>query len=175
MNCIKLLPLAFLFSSLGCLAIEEKFGIVTLQNGFLCASFGEKPPQVGSFITILETQSLQYFFEGKLGDENEGCKFLENSNIAGPYFIVTTAKQIAEPFIGVAVLSKSSVSLVNDEVVLNSAMFKEGIYFRSCASGEGLHFSSWLGQPLSGERIWHLYYYLGYDVEPDCHENDFKK
>ena len=175
MKCVKLLLLAFLLSSFSCLAIEEKFGIVTLQNGVLCASFGEKPPLVGSSITILETQSPQYFFEGKLGSENESCKVLEKADVVGPYFMVKTEKKIASPFIGVAVFSKNTLSVVNNEVVLNAAPSKEKIYFRNCTSNEGLHFSSWQGQPLKGEQLWRVYYYLGYDVEPSCQENEFKK
>jgi hypothetical protein len=175
MNCIKLLLLAFLFSSFSCLASEEKFGIVTSQNGVFCVSFGEKPPPIGSSIKILETQSPQYFFEGKLGSENESCKVLEKADVVGPYFMVKTEKKIANPFVGVAVFSKNTLSVVNNEVVLNSASSKEKIYFRSCTSNEGLHFSSWQGQPLKGEQLWRVYYYLGYDVEPSCQENEFKK
>lgn len=45
--------------------------------------------------------------------------------------------------------------------------------FRSCASNEGLHLTVWSGEPLTGKRIWHEYFYLGYDLEPDCDERDY--
>ncbi|MCK4867017.1 MAG: hypothetical protein KAT39_03120, partial [Alphaproteobacteria bacterium] len=45
--------------------------------------------------------------------------------------------------------------------------------FRVCASREGLHFSVWSGKPLEGARRWHAYYYLGYDIEPDCTDRDY--
>lgn len=45
--------------------------------------------------------------------------------------------------------------------------------FRVCASREALHFSIWTGEPLEGEQRWRVYYYLGYDLEPDCTEQDF--
>ena len=41
-------------------------------------------------------------------------------------------------------------------------------YFRMCTSGEGLHLTVWGGRPLRGAREWHRYYYLGYDVVPNC-------
>lgn len=47
-------------------------------------------------------------------------------------------------------------------------------FLRTCTSSEGLHFSVWRGRPLKGKRIWHWYYDLGYDVDPDCTEGDFK-
>lgn len=46
-------------------------------------------------------------------------------------------------------------------------------FFRVCASREGLHFSVWSGKPLEGTRRWRAYYYLGYDVEPDCTDGDY--
>lgn len=45
--------------------------------------------------------------------------------------------------------------------------------FRSCTSQEGLHLTLWDGDPLSSARIWHVYFYLGYDVEPSCVEADY--
>ena len=45
--------------------------------------------------------------------------------------------------------------------------------FRMCASTEGLHLTIWSGDPLAGTRRWHFYYYLGYDVEPNCIEAEY--
>jgi hypothetical protein len=47
-------------------------------------------------------------------------------------------------------------------------------YFRACTSTEGLHLTVWKGKPLTGVRKWHSYYYLGYDVTPDCTEKETK-
>lgn len=46
--------------------------------------------------------------------------------------------------------------------------------FRSCTSMEGIHFTIWRGEALTGKRLWHDYYYLGYDTEPACKDEDFK-
>lgn len=40
--------------------------------------------------------------------------------------------------------------------------------FRFCASSEGIHLTVWSGKLLRGKPRWHQYYYLGYDVEPNC-------
>ena len=45
---------------------------------------------------------------------------------------------------------------------------------RLCTSSEGLHLTAWAGEPLKTRRLWHQYYYLGYDVEPSCTEEDFR-
>jgi hypothetical protein len=46
--------------------------------------------------------------------------------------------------------------------------------FRSCASGEGLHLTMWYGEPLTTARLWHGYFYLGYDTESDCADQDYE-
>jgi len=48
------------------------------------------------------------------------------------------------------------------------------VTFQACSSMEGLHFSAWTGGVLNEKKIWHRYYYLGYDVEPTCSDADFK-
>jgi hypothetical protein len=46
--------------------------------------------------------------------------------------------------------------------------------FRSCTSSEGVHLTVWSGAPLEGRRMWHHYYYLGYDVDASCTDGDTK-
>jgi hypothetical protein len=46
---------------------------------------------------------------------------------------------------------------------------------RSCSSHEGLHLTLWSGEPLKSVRLWHSYWYLGFDVEPDCRHEDYKE
>lgn len=48
-------------------------------------------------------------------------------------------------------------------------------YFRSCGSSEGLHLTVWSGSPLKGVLRWHHYYYLGYDIEPTCSDQEMPK
>jgi len=42
------------------------------------------------------------------------------------------------------------------------------LYFRACTSAEGAHLTVWQGKPLIGKLVWHQYWNLGYDTEPDC-------
>ncbi len=46
-------------------------------------------------------------------------------------------------------------------------------FFYQCTSRESLHLMIRSGDRLSGETGWRAYYYLGYDVEPTCREEDF--
>jgi hypothetical protein len=47
-------------------------------------------------------------------------------------------------------------------------------FFRICTSNEGNHLTVWSGMPLQGKRRWHSYYYLGYDVVPNCKKKDYQ-
>ncbi|MEI2453655.1 hypothetical protein [Lysobacter firmicutimachus] len=48
---------------------------------------------------------------------------------------------------------------------------------RTCGSREGIHFTAWKGKPLRSARLWHAYYYLDYEAEPDaetrCRQRDY--
>jgi hypothetical protein len=44
---------------------------------------------------------------------------------------------------------------------------------RACTSSEGIHVTLWAGPTLTGQVVWHRYYYLGYDVEPSCTDADY--
>jgi hypothetical protein len=47
-------------------------------------------------------------------------------------------------------------------------------FFRICTSNEGQHLTIWSGTPLQGKKRWHAYYYLGYDVVPNCKKKDYQ-
>jgi hypothetical protein len=47
-------------------------------------------------------------------------------------------------------------------------------FFRVCTSTEGNHLTVWTGRPLTGKRVWHFYYYLGYDLVPTCKKRDYQ-
>jgi hypothetical protein len=40
--------------------------------------------------------------------------------------------------------------------------------FSSCATTEGIKFAVWTGKAYQGESRWSAYYYLGYDMQPNC-------
>lgn len=77
-----------------------------------------------------------------------------------------------EDQLGVAVVApNATVAVENKAVVLVSRLDRRPVVFRRCTSGEGIHFLAWQG----GKLLWHEYYYLGYDVEPTCSEEELEK
>jgi hypothetical protein len=61
-----------------------------------------------------------------------------------------------------------AVVMRGDTVTLAVEPGKPSWRFRTCASAEGIHATAWSGVPVTSPRRWHAYYYLGYDVDPDC-------
>jgi hypothetical protein len=50
----------------------------------------------------------------------------------------------------------------------------DDIAFRSCASMEGLHFFLSAVSRSKAKKVWHEYYYVGYDLEPNCKDADLR-
>ena len=74
------------------------------------------------------------------------------------------------PFIGIAVLGPRASSFEVTNGVLTADLDGDGQreFFRSCTSVEGVHLTVWSGAPLTGQRRWHAYHYVGYDMVPSC-------
>jgi len=73
----------------------------------------------------------------------------------------------------IIILGKAPLAQMRgDTVLLAVEPGKVSWRFRTCASAEGIHATAWSGVPLSSPRRWHAYYYLGYDVDPDCKPAD---
>jgi hypothetical protein len=73
-----------------------------------------------------------------------------------------------------AVVGRHSDLRITRDRVTGRLGATDEIAFRSCASMEGLHFLVSAGNGSNAKKVWHDYYYLGYDVEPNCKEADFK-
>jgi hypothetical protein len=39
---------------------------------------------------------------------------------------------------------------------------------------EGLHFLVFAGNGPKAKKVWHDYFYVGYDLEPNCKETDIR-
>lgn len=104
------------------------------------------------------------------------CPSALKADIAGIYYgIKVPADLQLKPGPYVAVLSPvSQFKIRGTEVVATLEGIPELVSFRVCTSSEGLHFTLWQGKPLLGTRVWHRYFYLGYDVEPSCKPLDTK-
>jgi hypothetical protein len=74
------------------------------------------------------------------------------------------------PFVGIAISNPrvSSFGVTGVAVAADIDGDSQQEYFRSCTSTEGVHLTVWSGTALTGQRRWHAYHYLGYDMVPSC-------
>ena len=170
----RLIIIITLFYTTTARSDDLEFGVAAINDNLSCISFQKNSLPEGYDIGVVVFGSEQSYVEGKLGNKLDSCSVLEKANIGGAYFEFFAAKKIMAPAIGIAVLgrykpldNKGIVSLIREDL-------KERIYFRVCASGEGMHLSSWLGVPLRDKKLWSQYLYLGYDLDPDCQEADLR-
>jgi hypothetical protein len=102
--------------------------------------------------------------EGGFNDDGGAC-----------YKLRTVSGKIDEPTIALGI-AKTSASFAARKGRVSADLDNDRVaeHFRVCTSMEGLHLTVWSGMPLKGKRQWHRYFYLGYDVEPNCTEGDTK-
>lgn len=78
--------------------------------------------------------------------------------------------------LGIAVL-QPLVNISTESALVSADIDGDGEpeFFRQCASTEGIHLGVRSGTPIVGEQRWHAYYYLGYDVEPNCRPGELEE
>jgi hypothetical protein len=96
------------------------------------------------------------------------------NSIPGDVAYVVDGGELETSKVYIAIVEKSANSRIihgRGEVKVESL---GDVTFRSCSSIEGLHFTAWSGGGRNEKKIWHRYFYLGYDVEPTCKDPSFK-
>ncbi|MBI1920337.1 MAG: hypothetical protein HYS23_04560 [Geobacter sp.] len=131
--------------------------------------------------TLRENQLIKLVILGKQQTvvEKRIVKKLETSCSRNPqpppdasFYAFSTAEEHFDPAIAVVGFT-GDLKLVKGKVRadLNGDGTTES--FRSCTSNEGLHLTVWAGEALKTKRLWHEYYYLGFDIEPSCKPADY--
>ena len=131
---------------------------------------------VGTPVTVVHPAFPQYSTTGRLGRRAKSPCFPppRASPDSMQYIVDAPADTIGRHGVPIVILGKlPKAEMRRDTVMLEIESGKEPWRFRTCASEEGIHATAWSGAPLAAPRRWHAYYYLGYDVEPDCTPADY--
>jgi hypothetical protein len=131
---------------------------------------------VGAPVTVIHAAFPQYATEGRLGPRNKSpCFPPPRASVDSMEYIVDApADTLGRRGLPIVILGKLAPAVMRgDTVLLAIEPGRPSWRFRTCASEEGIHATAWSGVPLSSPRRWHTYYYLGYDVEPDCVPADY--
>ena len=168
-------------------SIDSKIGIVEIRsNQTSCLRTKNGNLAKDTLVTIITSLNekpqkiLTATIEKKL-EKSCGRRFSESgdSNPSEDYFyslnLNENTRDEIDYDVGIAVISPAKPIQIQDKLAsidLNDD--GKADFFRRCASFEGIHFTIWTGKPLIGKRIWHYYYYLDYDTDPNCKKKDWE-
>lgn len=128
---------------------------------------------VGTPLTVVTTEDPQRVWQVVVVKQLADSPVMTKHNMPGPYYeIASESGPTPLPDLAVAVLGRPHVERIGAAVRLRVSNPPMGIRVRSCTSSEGLHLTLWAGEPLRSPRLWHTYFYLGYDVQPTCQQAD---
>jgi hypothetical protein len=149
---------------------EARIGVAASRRGQVCVAMPGPPLIAGSVVTLIEPnrpQSVRVVTIDGVG----ACPVLAGAMIAEPYYSIRPFD--SEPTVWVAVPGKPGTRRIGPGVVaVRLTAAQPAAQVRTCTSTEGLHLTVWAGAPLRSRRLWHQYFYLGYDVEPSCEDRD---
>jgi len=137
----------------------------------LCFDAPDLGYAAGTPVTVVHPAFPQYSTTGRLGERSKSPCFPppRSSPDSMQYVVDAPGDTIGRRGVPIVILGKlAPAAMRGDTVTLLVEPGAEPWRFRSCASLEGIHATAWAGVPLVSTRRWHAYYYLGYDVEPDC-------
>ena len=163
----------------GSFDFAHNVGLAILDDkGAACLAINNKGITPSTSLTLVSIDEEPTIHSITVGRRlSSPCPSALKADIAGIYYEIKVPADLhLKPGPYFAVLSPvSQFKMRGREVVATLEGIPKPVSFRVCASSEGLHFTVWRGKPLVGMRLWHCYFYLGYDVEPSCKPLDTKE
>jgi hypothetical protein len=155
---------------------DSQLGVVELGER-ICLTIPNDKLSAGDVVHLILPEESQLHIEATItGRSPKSCSSNPATRPTDSFYVLQGKGQKFEvPAIALGIVNyKSTFKLQDDLWGFNPHNDASWEFLRACTSGEGLHLSVWRGRPLKGMRIWHWYYYLGYDVEADCTDADFE-
>ena len=134
--------------------------------GEACVAISANP---GSVVTLVSTGSPQTTVTATVEESVASCGPKERSG-PGPYFRLRPRAPVPEWLtVWVAFTGElASKVMTGGRVSVRLSAAYPAVQLHECTSSEGVHYTVWAGEPLTSRRLWHKYYYLGYDTKPSC-------
>ena len=142
--------------------------MITSPDGPVAAIDGAPVP-AGTAITLVGIDSPQQVWHASIARSVPASDATKKHAMAGPFYgleVESGGRAPSEP--AIAVVGRGEIARAGDVVALRIGNPARNVRVRSCASMEGLHLTLWAGEPLRSPRLWHSYYYVGYDTQPTC-------
>lgn len=148
---------------------------VASQDKQICVAMPAPALTRGTTLTLIRPDDRQSVLMANVVRPVPACEPLEKALIPGPYYLAAPAsvRGADSGTLWVAFSGKVPTHrLGSGAIVVRLSDAHPEVQIRSCTSNEGLHLTVWSGAQLTSQRLWHQYYYLGYDVEPSCDDRE---
>lgn len=159
-------------SGMGQSKLNAKVGIVsTSEKVLFCMEIANSKLKAGRAVSVVMLDKPQSVTGATIIRKlKKSC--VESGNEGSSYYSLRLRKKF-DTFVGIGVVGPKVAAAKG---IASGDLNGDGKrdYFRTCTSAEGAHLTVWSGKPLVGKRIWHGYYYIGYDTEANCKEKDYK-
>lgn len=150
---------------------------VASKDGQICVAMPRPALAPGTALTLIRPDGRQSVLVATIVRPAPACERLEEAMIPGPYYLAATTRATGSDSgtLWVALSGRLATRRVGSgAIVVQVSADYPNVQVRPCTSHEGLHLTVWSGTPLTSQRLWHQYYYLGYDVEPSCDDRDVR-
>jgi len=164
---------------------EKRMGLVRWREGGGCLSAFNASIASGTRVVLVDqpaststsTDSASVT-DGRIVESlpkacDEGLAFPNNQGVAPSFYKVATTGAAPRDGIMFAILDPPvSMTVANGRV--EADLDGDGVAesFRVCNSAENVHFLTWTGAPAQGRPRWRGMYYVGYDMNPTCTDED---
>jgi hypothetical protein len=152
-------------------------GVAVKKADRTCLDIRNRTLSAGQRIWFVTASAPQTTGEAEItGKADQPCTAADKNKPGFQQYEFSVVRGSLQTGVPVFALTNFTGTLTTTETGVTGDLDGDGIpeFFRSCTSSEGVHLTVWTGKPLEGQRKWHYYYYLGYDVDANCTEGDTK-
>ncbi|MBV9217358.1 MAG: hypothetical protein JO053_14410 [Acidobacteria bacterium] len=127
-----------------------------------------------SVVDFEESPRRQKILSAVIGEKiTKGCEDADSKVPLTAYELTIGPPNVDVP-LGIGVLSNAQLKRYGNSVRGDVNADGSSESFRICWSDEGAHLTVWSGVPLMSARLWHAYYYAGYDTPSNCSKKDYR-
>jgi hypothetical protein len=150
-------------------------GVAVLSETRVCLAINNRQLSPGNPVSLVVASIPQSLVQAEVvGPGSETCGASQLHDSGSNVYELRLRSGTLPPMMPVIAVTNSSRPLQKIGTVVSGDLAGNGgrEFFRLCNSTEGIHLTVWSGKPLIGKRKWHTYYYLGYDMQPNCTSKD---
>ena len=153
-------------------AAAPRLGVAVVQaDGSACVTFRGAPVRAGEKILLILFSPPRVVDGDVRGKSPAPCdKTLIGD--AQAYRVQLRHSMGGSEELGIAVFDAGARAEYRDgEFVVHTREARTPLNFRQCASDEGVHLTAWRGN----RRTWHEYWYVGFDLESTCTDEETRE